>query len=238
LDISPDSRLLAIGGDSSIVYDLASGVEPFKLPDPAAVPDQLASRTIRFSPNGLVVAPGTGTLIVASATDGHIVRQLPAVAAGTAAAFSADGRLLGTSEAQLWRLSDGLLLWSSLQDPVASSDDFREGHAEFSPDGSLLLVSVCARELSAYGPPACTAHTRLLRVTDGSPVADFGTTLSRDPTFLPDGTRVLAGSQVVDIASRAVIALPLETTVSIALADGRIVVGQPDGVTRILCPVR
>lgn len=68
-------------------------------------------------------------------------------------------------------------------------------------------------------------------------MADLGI-MSRRPTFSADGARLLAGSQVKEIATRATVPLAVEASLSVYLTSGRIAVADRKGVVRLVCPVK
>src|SRR5215212_9424718 len=72
----------------------------------------------------------------------------------------------------------------------------------------------------------CQTSTRLVRVSDGTLIADLGTALSRRPRFSPDGKHLVAGALVMDLATRATVALPTDAALSVYLPDGRIAVAE------------
>jgi WD40 repeat protein len=243
LDFSPDETRIVIAGDGRYVLTLADGQEPFYFSAPPASIDLTPTfipNSVKFSPSGTTLALGDWDRAVHlhSAADGHVVTSFPSTISSPAAAFSADGTLLATSAGDLWRLSDGTRLWSAGSVPVSSDATYAESTVEFSPDGATILLSECeALESSpSPGPSTCVARSRLLRVSDGSMLEDFGTALARRPTFLPDG-RILACASILDVTTHAMSKLPVESTVSIYVPGGRIAAGGPDGVIRILCPL-
>jgi WD40 repeat protein len=156
-------------------------------------------------------------------------------------AFSPDGKTLATSGPALWRLADGQRIW-----PIAAPAKQHDGllvpadnWVAFSPDGSLLLVSDFTggeewlKDLKTY-----QTVTKLYRTRDGALVRDLGTSLSRRPTFSPDGAWIVAGSFVYPVLSGAPVILgpiPVDS-VSTFAPDGTIAVGGTDGITRLFCP--
>jgi WD40 repeat protein len=238
LDFTPDGSTLGAAGDARATYAVATGAF---LSDFGGPPSSVSALPY-FSPNGIAFSHdgsraavgtwGPGTYVYGVA-DGQLISQFPGSVASPAAAFSADDTLLATSEVALRRLSDGSVLWSSPRPPIPDWVGFVDSHVEFSPDGSTLLVSSCT---SVQFDSDLGCNTQLLRVSDGSLVQDLGRVLPQRPTFLPDGKRILAGSMVLDLATRVVTALPVDATVSIPLPDGRIASGGFDGVVRLLCP--
>jgi WD40 repeat protein len=149
LAVSPDGRqLLAAGEDGSRLYDFASGVELWQVPDdsgPAA-----------FSPREPLVLTTEvgGTLHLRSAADGKAVRSLAGHEAGVwSAAFSSDGRLVLSGSfdrtSRLWEVSTGHLLRKLQGMATVASLAFDPRGSRFVTgdwDGNVVLRNVATGE--------------------------------------------------------------------------------------------
>ena len=146
LAISPDSRLVATGGQDGIVrlWDTASR-------RPVGTPVNVDGSylfSVAFSPDGRLIAAGSeaGTVGVWEVATGRLLHGRPFAKLGASVmrvAFSRDGQLLAagvyenddTGSARVWRVRDG----SPFGSPLTFDDPVRS--VVFPPAGGLLAVA-------------------------------------------------------------------------------------------------
>jgi WD40 repeat protein len=236
LAFSPDASLITVAGDGANVYRMSDGQFLGGTLVPAGIDVSFEDQSPvfaygAFSPDGALWAAGAyGKILVHRIDDfSRPIAAMDSQVSGPPVAFSPDSKLV-TNGRELWRIADGRRLW--LSDTLASPRGNIIRSAEFSPDGSAILVSDCQMIAQAR---TCLGTVALLRTADGSVLRVFGS-LARSPSFSPDGTLFVAGSKIVDVATGAIrgqIIYP--SAVSSFLPDGRIAAGGDDGLIRLLC---
>jgi WD40 repeat protein len=238
---SRDGALLAMTGDGRYVFRVADGGELFTVGSRAPNCVDWSSAGA-ISPDKRTLALGSCGFLELHAIDGSGVQRLPSRVFAPGVAYSADGHFLATSGPELYRGDGGERLWPADVPPVPDPGNLtfleyslRDNTVSFSPDGALLLVSNTIDKPNG-GMKAWTASTQLLRVSDGALVHDFGGALPRGPSFSPDGAWIVAGGQLVHLATLAFSTLPLDQEVSAFLPDGRIAALGQDSVVRLYCP--
>jgi WD40 repeat protein len=267
LGISPDGRYLAASGYTNVIWDLRdrSIVAHLELAMQVELsPDSLhvalsgqgcgitgfldnshaaplsCSYGLVFSPDGVTVA-GVDGIEGVEVLRGGVLTPLGKRMQYPGIRFSPDGAWLASSAAQLWRTSDWHLQWQEEADldlpQVYFSSDAASSVA-FSPDGAKVLLSTAYRDTNR-SPPAWKTYTRMRAVSDGSELRNFGDSLTRWPSFSPDGNWIAAGAKVLHLGpDNTTRLLDASTHVSRFLPDGRIAAGGNDDVVTFYCPVR
>jgi hypothetical protein len=228
---SPDGTLFALGGDGRSLFRMSDGAEVTTIEPPPGLSLPYPFPGLTFSADGQILASGEEGRVALYGLDGRALGSRPSHAFAPGVAFSADGAWMATSGPELWRAGTEVRIWPEQIEPAVPSAD--PGGADdtvaFSPDGTLVLVSH-----AFLGPPERARSTRLLRVSDGALVRDYGDTLARRPSFSPDGRWIAAGPELLSLATGTRQRLD-DLTVSLFLPDGRIA-GAGALALRLFCP--
>jgi WD40 repeat protein len=193
-----------------------------------------------FSPDGSLIAYGQPTAIeIRRVSDGTTMRSLAVAAPSRALAFSADGALLATSAPELFRVSDGTLVWSkaasSREAPVATGEPYDT--VSFTPDGNALLVSQCDYDpwsVFQVTRPICSPP-KLVRLSDGATLREYPAGTGARPQLSPDGTWMVAGPDLVDMASGARLPLGVDARFSVFLDATTIAAETTAGDIEVIC---
>jgi WD40 repeat protein len=238
---SRDGELLALTGDARSVYRVADGTEAFAVESraPGCVDWSSAGA---ISPDRRTLALGSCSFLELHSLDGHGVTRLSSHVFAPGVAYSPSGHFLATSGPELYSADGSLRFWPAQvvpgpgpRDPAFAIESLRDNMVAFSPDAQLLLVSnTIDRPLDPRQP--WEARTQLLRTSTGEVVFDFGTALSRHPSFSPDGAWIVAGPALVYVATRAITPLDPGLDLATFLPDGRIAGAGRDGIVRLYCP--
>jgi WD40 repeat protein len=236
---SREGELLAMTGDARSVYRLSDGKEVFSASRAPNCIDWSSAGAI--SPDGQQLALGSCSFLEIHDLDGAAVARLTSQVFAPGVAYSPDGRFLATSGPELYSADGKERFWPAQvvpgpgpPNPTFAYESLQDNTVSFSPDGSLLLVSNTINRPPR--PRPWTATSRLVRVSDGSLVQDFGTSLPRRPSFSPDGAWIVAGTELVFVPTGAVAPLDADLEVSAFLPDGRIAALGHDDVVRLYCP--
>ena len=190
-DFSPDGRLVATATDTGVarIWDTETGA-----PLTAPMRHTHSIRHIRFSPDGesLVTSSFDHTARIWDAHSGEsVLSALRHNGYVADAVFSADGSHLLTAGqdgiVRLWRFSTKLFQWSLLH-----TNRFRS--LEFSPDGSLLVVSDQRGSIQIR-----ETETGQLRAS-----AEQFAPFTSHPVFSPDGTTFATGGSDGNVVLRSV----------------------------------
>lgn len=215
--ISPNGELLATGGDDPehtiLIWEVASGkrLKQFKGP-----PDDVVD--LRFDPSGTRLDVGTNGAdnAVFDVFTGAPVAKLAGAQFGR---FSLDGSMLVTVGARrvvVWNTTD----WSQVSS-VPAGPDYPTTLAAF-PEEGLVVIG---------GPKV----TRVLRLSSGKTVAQFGTGLAGFTAFNDDGTLIFAGIDgaigIWDTAGKQYCASPKSSNSVVALSPDSqwLAAGAADG---------
>lgn len=241
---SPDGRFIGVFGDGAYVARIPDGRRVLSAAPSPIVATNYAGYQLAFGPQ----FTGTGAVALGIPGGAHVqtitlgaseqtlqspdLPEFPSTGDSTPGiAFSPDGKRLATA-ASMWSTEDNSLLWS-VADPTlqpATLDAVPGSWAAFSPDGTLVVVSTCP----ALGDRCVAAQSRVLLASTGKLVREIGG--GRHPVFSGNGTAVLAGNTLTDIATGAVTFLPVTASVSLFASDRLIVAAGDDGSLRMLCP--
>lgn len=234
VDVSADGTLLAVGGKERRVYRVSDGVNILSVPASEASRSEVIAVRLYPDARHLLSALADGTVNVTRLADGKIVGTFTSAVKLPAVALSPDATLIATSATDLWRFEDLRQLWERPGGPrpmAPGGGGWFPDWAEFSPDGTLLLVSHLSTEMvSGVG----VVRTRLLRVSDGSTVMDLGD--AHTPHFSPDGRQLLVQGQLIELSSMEKTRVPGLSAGAIFLSDGRIVAPSPVNLA-VFCPV-
>jgi WD40 repeat protein len=184
------------------------------------------------------MAGSTESGITVFGRDGRVVQKLPSQVRFPGLAFSADGSLLASSGHELWSTADWTRRWQERPDPDDPMADpiNRASAVAFSPDGRSLLLSTSVVD-DKVSAETWKTFARLRDVATGRELRDFGTTLSRRPSFSPDGAWITAGPRVLHLPTGTTRILDPATRLSAFLPDGRIIGGVAEsGVVTFYCP--
>ncbi|WP_034265444.1 WD40 repeat domain-containing protein [Actinospica robiniae] len=192
LALSPDGRLLAVGGESPTV-DLWDPYEPKLLAQLAGHrPTKLVGtvQCLAFSPDGQLLASGgrDGTVRLWRANDGQCLDVLSGFSGPLAQlAFSQTAPILAAADEQSVRLFD--LSVSPARPVTAHLPEPGVNALAFHPNGSVLAVALGGRERKG------THRIALIEPVGGQPVYALGEGdfLARSLAFSPDGGMLAAG---------------------------------------------
>ena len=222
--LSPDANLLAA------IDPLTARLLNLRTHQQVPLPGAEGAFAVRFSPDGSLLAVGTGSGVQLWDTASH--RRLATLSSSGlavgAVAFSADGRLLVAAYTsggiQFWDVATGKLV----SGPIEGGGDTTYS-AVFSPDGTHIAVGT-------------RSGTQLVDVasheTDG---ASLSTGIAFSVAWSPDGTvlavATMKGIQLWNTATRQLIGDPLGSGQVVALAwssDGRtLAAGQVTGAVQL-----
>lgn len=240
---SPDGKELALAGDARVVFRLSDG-EVVTQVAPEFSYDGFCWPGLVFSRDGTTLASGSCGKVELYDRAGRRIAHRASMARAPGVTFSPDGMRLGTTGPELWSAdpaSPGWLMGPPPKNPGREDFALMDDTAAFSPDGTLLLVSTAVRE--AGGSPTWHTATSLISAADGRVVRSLGGELARRPSFSPDGEWIVAGTDLIHVASNARARLGGQLSMATFLPDGRIVGAGKDAgpekypMLRLFCPV-
>ncbi|MEO8214606.1 MAG: hypothetical protein ABI560_15495, partial [Myxococcales bacterium] len=241
VDISPDSQLVAIGGDGRALFSAVDGRHLWNSPPPPAdiSVDLCLPERLRFSPKRTWVAGNTYERTLDVFAVGDATPALPWTSVVhlssfcDAVVFSRDERFMATSGGAFYQTAptaDGWRkLWSVSVPAAPRYGVFYDGMGSdisFSPDETQLLISSC------NGNERCT--TRLVSVQAATVLQNLPALDAPHPSFSPDGSWIVAGGSLLHLASGDVRPLDpaVKTTVALFTPEGDIIAGSDDVLTR------
>ena len=235
---SADGSLFVLGGDSFSLFRVSDDALLVSLAPPPEVESDYSWPGFWLTPDSQNLVTGRNGVVTVATLVGQPKKQLPSATNSPAVGFSSDAGLMATSGGELWRVGLWTQVWASPPpEPRLGSAPFRFLHDDgvaFSPDDSEVLISNANRE----NIHEAVARTRLLRVSDGALLRDFGDMLGPKGNFSPDGAFITAGRRVVHRASGAVTTLAEDVTSSVFVDNDRIAAAGPDPVVRFFCAVK
>jgi WD40 repeat protein len=239
-EFSPDGSLVALGGDARKVFRMSDGELVVGIPPSTTSSlSNYAWPGLTFSADAKELASGNDGHVELYALDGSPLGTRPSRAWAPGVAFSRDGAWMATSGPELWRADTGARVWpADLQAAAPDGTPSRvfDDTVAFTPDGSLLLISTASTGTSS---DTWQTTTRLVRVADGTLVRDFGASLGRRPSLSADGAWLVAGTDLIHLATDTRRALDQPASISIFLPDGRIAAAAPgERFVRLYCPRR
>jgi WD40 repeat protein len=235
---SADGSLFALAGDARAVFRVDDGTYLIGIPPTQPSGSQgYPWPGLSISADAKTLASGDYGYVELYGIDGTPKGKLPSQDWSAGIAFSPDGAWMATSGPELRRADTGALVWpSDVPAPATQPADALgtpDNTVAFSPDGALLLVSTSQHDSTG----GWQSTTRLLRVADGAVTRDFGATLDRRPSFSADGSWIVAGRNLVHLATDARATLDQPSAASIFLPDGRIVAAAVGArFLRLYCP--
>lgn len=107
----------------------------------------------------------------------------------------------------------------------------------FTPDGDMLLVSHCTYRfpIDLDPRPVQCEIPKLVRVSDGSIVREYPNARGLHPQLSPDGTWMVAGDNLVRLATGAAISLGAGSSLSLFLGARTIVAATDAGDLPVYC---
>jgi WD40 repeat protein len=246
---SPRADLLAVFGDQVHLLRVDDGSVALRIAfEPRYQPPTFSGHRLAFPPKGqylanvrYAVSGPSSTRVCESALDqvdtAGFAQQscstfLGAHITGSGIDFSPDGSVLVVAGVGAWRTDTREPLWKLPEVPhFPAPGDSLDGWVAFSRDGAQLLVASCPAPPRTCERPGA----QVFRTSDGTLVRSV--TGGRHPVFSADGSAVLAGDTLTDLATGNTRQLPVTTEISLFLPDQSIVVAEPTGRLRLLCPV-
>jgi WD40 repeat protein len=246
---SPRGDLLAIFGDGAHLVRVDDGGVALRIagePDPhppafnghglAFPPDAQKGSLIRYATSAPSMTQMCESDLARTDASGYTEPRCWTIGSthitGSGIDFSPDGGMVAVAGSWVTRTADNERLWK-LPDvphfPPPGGD--LDGWVTFSRDGSLLLVASCPSEPRTCERPGA----QVFRTADGTPIRTI--TGGRHAVFSADGTTVLAGDTLTDLATGSTRQRPVATELSAFLADQSIVTAEKSGRLRLLCPV-
>ncbi len=196
-----------------------------------------------LSPDGSVIVRGSSrTLELYRASDGTLLDRIAAPVGSRAVTFSRDGSLIATSGPELWRTSDRTRLWSTgaatHQPPLSHTppyDSVAYDGVSFTPDESALLVSQCLYDWAPNLTAPVCSPPKLVRASDGAVLHEYPAARGPRPRLSPDGTWMVAGDDLVDIATGARLALGVGARLAVFLDATTIAAATEAGDIELVC---
>jgi WD40 repeat protein len=233
VEFSPGSDLYASSGHNCAIIRLDDGSAA---PTP---PPNSCSYGLVFAPGGALLAGVSESLgLNVFSSDGRVIKNLAVdVSQHPAVRFSPDGNWLASSDHRLWSTRDWSSRWTV--DPPGKPDNLEfQDQADtvaWSPDSTRVLLT------TGYGTgPVPRSNwmttTTLVSVPDGAVLMKFPPGFPRQASFSPEGAWIVAGPQLLHLASGKRLTLDTPASVSLFLPDGRIAAAQPGQVVTFYCP--